>query len=275
MRSREATAFAVLPVVLGAIVFLPAWVYLGVVWVVTLMAAWELLALLHKLSHPVPYVPTLVAIGAALPALWLGGVRSSAEILARSGAILAAIVLLLPLVYLLARRPIAGASAGIAGSVFTAAYFAVTGGGMGLLRAPFADPLRWKVVLLYCITLWAGDSGAYYLGSRFGRHRLAPLVSPKKSWEGVLGGTLATFFGVWVCRTLFFPELPVHVGVALAVLLTLLAPLGDLVESLFKRDSGVKDSSGLIPGHGGFLDRTDSLFYGAPFVLALLLACGV
>jgi len=268
MSSREATAFAVLPIVLGAIVFLPHWVYLGAIWVVTLLAAWELVALLHKLSHPAPYVPTLVAVGAALPAIWLGG-------RAWWGPVLAAIVLLLPLVYLLARQPIAGASAGIAGSVFTAAYFAVTGGAMGLLRAPFADSLRWKVVLIYCITLWAGDSGAYYLGSRFGKHRLAPRVSPKKSWEGVIGGTAATFLGVWVCRTLFFPELPANVGWALAALLTVLAPLGDLVESLFKRDSGVKDSSGLIPGHGGFLDRTDSLFYGAPFVLALLLACGV
>jgi phosphatidate cytidylyltransferase len=243
-------------------------VYLGAVWVVGMLAAWELVALLRKRGHPVPYWPTLAAPAAALPGVWLGGLRWS-------GPILAAIVLLLPLVYLLGRQPIAGASAGIAGATFAAAYFAVTGGAMGLLRTSFADPLGWKVVLIYCVTLWAGDSGAYYLGSRFGKHRLAPLVSPKKSWEGVVGGTLATFFALWVCRTLFFPELDVYVGWALAGLLTVLAPLGDLVESLFKRDSGVKDSSGLIPGHGGFLDRTDSLFYGAPFVLALLLACGV
>lgn len=268
MSSREATAFAVLPVVLGAIVFLPHWVYLGAIWVVTLLAAWELIALLRKLSFPAPYVPTLIAIGAALPALWLGGRPWW-------GPVMAAIVLLLPLVYLLARRPIAGASAGIAGSVFAAAYFAVTGGAMGLLRAPFDNPLRWKVVLIYCISLWAGDSGAYYLGSRFGKHRLAPLVSPKKSWEGIAGGTAATFFGVWVCRMLFYPTLPPADGWALAALLTVLAPVGDLVESLFKRDAGVKDSSGLIPGHGGFLDRTDSLFFAAPFVLALLIARGV
>ena len=268
MGAREATAFAVLPIVLGAIVFLPPWVYLGAVWVVAMLAAWELLALIHKLGHPAPYWPTLVAIGLALPALWIGG-------LPWSGPILAAIVLLLPLVYLLGRQPITGATAGISGATFAAVYFAVTGGAMGLLRAPFDNPLRWKVVLIYCVTLWAGDSGAYYLGSRFGKHRLAPRVSPKKSWEGVIGGTAATFLGVWACRALFFPELPANVGWALAALLTVLAPLGDLVESLFKRDSGVKDSSGLIPGHGGFLDRTDSLFYAAPFVLALALACGL
>ncbi len=267
MGSREATAAAVLPVVLGAIVFLPHWVYLGVVWVVAMLAAWELLAIIRKLGHPAPYWPTLVAIGLALPALWISGLRSPWP-----GPILAAIVLLLPLVYLLGRQPITGATAGISGATFTAVYFVVAAGAMGLLRTSFADPLGWKVVLVYCVTLWAGDSGAYYLGSRFGRHRLAPLVSPKKSWEGVAGGTAATFLGVWLCRTLFFPELPANVGWALAALLTVLAPLGDLVESLFKRDSGVKDSSGLIPGHGGFLDRTDSLFYGAPFVLALLLA---
>jgi len=268
MGSREATAFAVLPVVLAAIVFLPPWVYLGAVWVVTMLAAWELLAILRRRSHPVPVVPTLVALGAALPALWLAGLRWS-------GPILAALVLLLPLAYLLGRQPIAGASAGIAGSVFTAAYFTVASGGMGLLRTSFAEAIDWKVVLIYCLTLWGGDSGAYYVGSRFGRHRLAPQVSPKKSWEGIVGGTAVTFFGVWVCRTLFFPELSWTAAWALAGLLTVLAPLGDLVESLFKRDVGVKDSSGLIPGHGGFLDRTDSLFFAAPFVLALLLALGV
>ncbi len=264
MSSREKTAFAVLPVVLGAIVFLPQWVYLGAVWVVAMLAAWELLALLRKLGHPVSFWPALAAIGAALPALWVGGMRASGEILA-------AIVLLLPLAYLLGRRPIAGASAGISGSTFTAAYFAVAAGSMGLLRTSFPDPIGWKVVLVYCLTLWTGDSGAYYVGSRFGKHRLAPLVSPKKSWEGVAGGTAAMFFGVWVCRRLFFPELKPNLGWGLAAALTVLAPLGDLVESLFKRDSGVKDSSDLIPGHGGFLDRTDSLFFGAPFVLALLL----
>jgi len=266
--AREATAFAVLPVLLAAIVFLPAWVYLAAVWVVTMLAAWELVALLRARTHPVPFAPTLVALGAALPALWWGD-------LAWSGPILAALVLLLPLAYLLGRQPIAGAAAGVAGSVFTAAYFTVASGGMGLLRTSFAGTLGWKVVLIYCLTLWAGDSGAYYVGSRFGRHRLAPQVSPKKSWEGIAGAVAVTIFGVWVCRTVFFPELAWSAAWALAALLIVLAPLGDLVESLVKRDAGVKDSSALIPGHGGFLDRTDSLFFAAPFVLALLLALGV
>jgi phosphatidate cytidylyltransferase len=268
MGAREATAFVVLPIVLAAIVFLPPWVYLATLWIIAMLAAWELVAILRTRTHPVPFLPTLVALGAALPALWWGG-------LPWAGAILAALVLLLPLAYLLGRQPMAGASAGIAGATFTATYFTVAAGGMGLLRTSFAGDLGWKVVLIYCLTLWGGDSGAYYLGSRFGSHRLAPQVSPKKSWEGIAGGTIVTLLGVWVWRTAFFPELRWPAAWALAALLIVMAPLGDLVESLFKRDAGVKDSSALIPGHGGFLDRTDSLFFAAPFVLALMLALGV
>ncbi|MFH1177316.1 MAG: phosphatidate cytidylyltransferase [Acidobacteriota bacterium] len=265
MGAREATAFTILPVLLAAIVWLPPWVFLVTVWAIAVLAAWELLAILRRLGHPVPLLPSLVGAGVALPVLWYGG-------LSWAGAILACQVLAAPILYLVGRFPLAGASAGITGATFISAYFTVAAGGMGLLRTSFAGELGWKVVLIYCVTVWAGDSGAYYVGSRFGRHRLAPRVSPKKSWEGVLGGTAVTFLAVWICRLVFFPELSVVTGWLLAALLSVVAPVGDLAESLFKRDAGVKDSSDLIPGHGGFLDRTDSLFFGAPFVLALFLA---
>jgi phosphatidate cytidylyltransferase len=267
IRAREATAFALLPLVLAGIVWLPAWVYLTIIWVFSLMATWELLTLDRKLGQPVLFLPSLLAVALALPALWLVG-------LGHAGAVLAAVVLLLPMVYLFTRRPIEGVSSAIAGSVFGAVYFVVAGGAMGLLRIAFPGPLGVKIVLTHCIAVWAGDSGAFYLGTMIGRHRLAPRVSPKKSWEGVLGGTLMTFFGVWFCKAVFFEELGWLPALALGAMLSVLAPVGDLVESLFKRDAGVKDSSDLIPGHGGFLDRTDSLFYAAPFVLALLLVFG-
>ncbi len=268
MGQREATAFALLPLVLAGIVWLPAWVYLGAIWIVTLLAAWELLALLRLTSRVMLPIAVLLGVGLALPIFWRLG-------FAMAGPTLAALFLGLPVVVLLSRHPIAGAGAATTGIVFAAGYFAVTGGAMGYLRVAFPDALGWKVVLLHCLTIWAGDSGAYYVGSRFGRHRLAPQVSPKKSWEGVAGQTAATFFAVWVCRAAFFPELPFAAGASAACLLTVLAPLGDLVESILKRDAGVKDSSALIPGHGGFFDRTDSLYFAAPFTLALLLAFGL
>jgi phosphatidate cytidylyltransferase len=261
---REATAFALLPLILAGVVLLPPWVYLAAVWIVGMLAAWELLAMLRRKGFSVPRVPTIVALGVAMPLLWWGG-------LAMAGPLLAAVILALPLVYLLGRYPIEGAAGAMTGSAFAAAYFATTAGAMGFLRTSFVGSIGWKVVLLHCLTIWGGDSGAYYLGSRLGRHRLAPRVSPKKSWEGVVGGVAGTLIGVAVCRFAFFRELPLPAAGAVVVLLAVLAPLGDLVESLFKRDAGIKDSSTLIPGHGGFLDRTDSLFFAAPFVLALLL----
>lgn len=265
--SRETTAFLLLPLILGAIVLLPAWVYLIAVWIFSLLAAWELAVIMRRSQKSTPLVAPLLALAVALPALWLLGLGSS-------GPLLAAIVLLIPLAYLLSGGPVQGAGGAMAGAIFVASYFVVTGGAMGLLRTSFAGALGWKVVLVHCLVIWSGDSGAYYVGSRFGRHRLAPIVSPKKSWEGILGGTALSFFGVWFCRTVFFPELPWSVGLAVGALLSVLAPLGDLVESLFKRDAGVKDSSDAIPGHGGFLDRTDSLFFAAPFVLTLFIVAG-
>uniref|UniRef100_A0A7C2NDG2 Phosphatidate cytidylyltransferase n=2 Tax=Thermoanaerobaculum aquaticum TaxID=1312852 RepID=A0A7C2NDG2_9BACT len=264
MGVRETTAFVLLPIILAAIVWLPPWVYLGAVAVVGLLAAWELVALFRAKGHPVPLVPTLAASFAGTLVAW----QQDLELWAWFTV---AALLLLPVWYLLTGGAVEGASAALAGSLFVALYFAVTTGAMGLLRLSFGPELGWKVVLLHCLTIWGGDSGAYYVGVRWGKHKLAPRVSPKKSWEGILGGIALTFFGVWFCRTVFFPELPWALAWAEAAMLSLLAPVGDLVESLFKRDVGVKDSSDLIPGHGGFLDRTDSLFFAAPFTWVLML----
>lgn len=268
MGVREALAFAILPLVVGGIIFLPPWVYLAMLWFVTMMAARELLVLLRRLQHPAPLAPSLLLLGLALPAVWVGGLPSGVPVLA-------AALLLPPVVYLLGGYPVRGAAAGIAGATFTVVYFVVTGGAMGFLRTLDPGTMGVKVLLFHCLLIWGGDSGAYYVGSRFGRHKLAPVVSPKKSWEGIAGGILGTFFGLWFCRTLFFPELPLPLGLAIATALSVLAPVGDLVESLFKRDAGAKDSSDLLPGHGGFLDRSDSLFFAAPFVLALFILFGV
>jgi phosphatidate cytidylyltransferase len=268
MGKREAVAFGLMPVILLSIRFLPSWVYLAMVWLVTLGAAWELLRLLAARGHPSPLAPSLVLLGVGLPALWWLGVPWS-------GALLAAPIMIIPAIYLLGRYPVNGAAGGIPGAIFSITYLMVAGGAMGLLMTSFAPGLGWKIVFTHCLTVWGADSGAYYVGSRLGRHRMAPVVSPKKSWEGFAGGAATTVFGVWFCRTVFFPELSLPVAAALAALLIVVVPVGDLVESLFKRDAGVKDSSSVIPGHGGFFDRSDSLYFAAPFTLALLLASGL
>jgi len=125
------------------------------------------------------------------------------------------------------------------------------------------------VLALYIIT-WLGDTGAYFIGSLFGRHKLAPKVSPKKSWEGLAGNYLGNLLGAWLMKATVCPDWsPVDV-VALGLLLGTMGQLGDLVESTWKRSAGVKDSNiGMgIPGHGGMLDRVDSLIFSAPALFA-------
>ncbi len=123
--------------------------------------------------------------------------------------------------------------------------------------------------------IWVGDSGAYYVGRNFGKHKMSPRTSPNKTIEGLAGGIVATYaaaaFLAWILK---LEMAPVHIF-ALATILAIAAPVGDLIESQFKRDSGVKDSSTLLPGHGGLLDRTDSLVYAAPPVLGYLLLTGL
>lgn len=267
MGARERTALALIPLILAAVVFLPPWVYLTAIWLISVAAVWELLTLLRSGGYSVPAGAGVVAVALALPALWVWGIEIA-------GPLLAGLVLAVPLTYLVGGRPLQGATAGLSAATWAVLFFTVTGAAMGMLRLAFPDHAGVKVVILHCLTIWGGDSGAYYLGSRFGRRRMAPRISPKKSWEGLAAGVATTFFGVWVCRTVFFGELPLGLAVAVAIVLAVAAPLGDLLESLIKRDVGVKDSSGLIPGHGGFLDRTDSVFFAAPLVLAVFLLWG-
>lgn len=119
-------------------------------------------------------------------------------------------------------------------------------------------------LFLIMVIVMAGDSTAYYVGSSLGKNRLYPAVSPKKSIEGALGGLLGSVIGAVIAKFTFFPELAISDCVAAALLLGVLGQLGDLFESLIKRSCGVKDSGSIIPGHGGVLDRLDSILFAAP-----------
>lgn len=135
-----------------------------------------------------------------------------------------------------------------------------------------ATVYRWggSTVLSVFVSLWVCDSAAYFVGSAWGRHRLFPRVSPKKSWEGAAAGFLGAL-AVWlVARAFVLPYMTLTSAIACGVITGVFGQIGDLVESLLKRDAGVKDSSALIPGHGGVLDRFDSLLFVAPLVFVYL-----
>ncbi len=125
----------------------------------------------------------------------------------------------------------------------------------------------WFMLVMFCV--WSGDTGAYSIGRAYGKHKMAPRLSPKKSWEGyaasVFTATITGGFYVYVFTTFgnLTSDITIWQGAVMGFLLGALPPLGDLGESMFKRQSGIKDSSDIIPGHGGFFDRVDSWLWGA------------
>ncbi|CAE6891592.1 CDP-diglyceride synthase [Vibrio owensii] len=127
-----------------------------------------------------------------------------------------------------------------------------------------------KLVLYVCFLVWAADSGAYFAGKSMGKRKMAPHVSPNKTIEGLIGGIIAALIVGWLFAGWFDIQFtsPIHM-VIITLITVVISVLGDLVESMFKRVSGIKDSSNIIPGHGGILDRIDSLTAAFP-VFALL-----
>jgi phosphatidate cytidylyltransferase len=118
--------------------------------------------------------------------------------------------------------------------------------------------------------IWICDSAAYYIGGAFGKHKLFPRVSPKKSWEGAWAGFVFAIVAMIAAKLISLNFLSWGSIIGIGIIIGILGQIGDLIESLFKRDSGVKDSSQFIPGHGGIFDRFDSLIFSAPFILILL-----
>lgn len=136
---------------------------------------------------------------------------------------------------------------------------------LGFLKGAYS----WQPILGLMLLLWASDTGAYIAGKNFGKHKLFQRISPGKTWEGWAGGvmlTLAVGYGL----SLYFNDLALYQWLGMAVIISVFGVLGDLVESLLKRDLGVKDSGTLLPGHGGILDRFDSLLMAIPFIVAFL-----
>lgn len=146
---------------------------------------------------------------------------------------------------------------------------------MGLLYVPvllvhlvwlhgLPDGVKWIFLLL--IIVMSGDTAAFYTGCNLGKRKLYPIVSPNKSIEGAIGGLLGSLVGTFLAKGVFFPQLTVIDCFVLALVAGMLGQIGDLFESLLKRSFGVKDSGVIIPGHGGILDRLDSILFAAPVV---------
>lgn len=261
-RQRVLTAAVLAPVAIGSVLLLPTPWLAAAVALLLLAGLWEwtLLAGLHERMPRVAYLLANAAMMAALS--WAAGPSLfPLKLLSLIGVLW----WLLALLWLWRSRFAAADSSGarmlklLAGSLCVLPAWAA----LIWLHAGSEHGARWALLALMLV--WAADSGAYFAGMRFGRRKLAPTISPGKSWEGVWGGTAATL----LLAVLAWPLLGLQRGAVPALLLltlvvTAISVAGDLFESLMKRHSGIKDSGSVIPGHGGLMDRLDSLLAALP-----------
>ena len=256
--SRLLVAAIGLPVVLAA-------VYVGGRWAFTLVALAALVGL-HEywlLSRPLAPLAPAGYVGAllALVGIEVGGIAWG----------LGGVLTTFPLAFVLKAISEARAAATIAisGTVLGAVWI---GGGLGFLLLLRELPEHGRLAALtVLLAVWAGDTFAYFGGRLLGRHKLAPSTSPGKTWEGLVVGTAATIFVAFVA--LYHQNfLTIGDSIVLGAVVALAAPLGDLFESLLKRDMDVKDTGRLLGGHGGMLDRIDALLFAAPAAYFTILA---
>lgn len=257
---RILTAAVLLPLALAAVFLLPAALFLAGLVVVVGWAAFEYLRLTRRWAPQAPLGWLLVLVPASILALapdaWGGGAPPTG-----AGALLVAGTLLfvgLPTIVLVGRTPIHEAVPAIGILAFGLPYFVVPAVSLYRLWA-----LDVSALLLLLAVVWLGDSAAYYFGSRWGRHRLAPVVSPKKSWEGAVANLVVAVAAGVVWSVLCLGRVDPRI-LAVTAVTSVAAQVGDLVESLIKRAAHVKDSGALLPGHGGVLDRVDALLFAAP-----------
>ena len=241
-------------VIASLLLYPPAFVLL--VTVVAVIGVWELDQALRVARYVIPLPPLLLAVG-LVPLAYLGGPTA----LAAGFAAATALVLLWRAV-----GPSENALRDVGGGVFIVAYVPVLAAIPALMVAEPDGAFR---VLTYVLVTVASDTGGYAVGVLRGRTPMAPSLSPKKSWEGFAGSVgLSAVIGLLAFVLLL--DAPWWAGLLLGVVAACLATVGDLAESSIKRDIGIKDMGSLLPGHGGIMDRLDSLLVTAPVCWALM-----
>jgi phosphatidate cytidylyltransferase len=250
------TAAIALPLLVLLLFKAPPMATVALVAVACAIGLWELFAMLGAGG-----LAPLKVVGAACAAVFFFSVATPWLVEAPA---LPAITVVIAAVALYRAKDMSKSIPGAAATLFAAAYVAALGGTIAALRVlePASDG-AWRVTLLLAIVM-TSDTFAYFTGSAFGRHKLAPRVSPGKTVEGLAGGLAGGILASLVVRRFGLPGIPALAAIALGVVVSAFGVTGDLVESLVKRWSGVKDSGRLFPGHGGMLDRLDSLLFGAP-----------
>ena len=251
-KTRLITALLLLPVVAlfvqpGGYIFLIGTLFIA------LTAVWEYVRMMNLRGHH-PGLP--VAVVVAIVGVMSLSLQSAGYLMP-----VVAAVFMLSLIWQLYQKE---SDAPVVDWALTLAGAGYIGVGMGHLWGlrQLPDGAAWVWMALF--STWGADTFAYFVGRAFGKHKFFPRISPKKTWEGVFGGILGGIVGGVLVST--FSVIPLPQGIVIGMIVALFDPFGDLSISMMKRYAGVKDSSHLFPGHGGMLDRTDSVFFAVILV---------
>jgi phosphatidate cytidylyltransferase len=248
---RILTAIVAAALILLVLFAFPAPAAKGVIAAIILAAAWEWAKFL-SLYRPAARLTYVATIGALLAAVtWLTPSADSAAVILKIGLVWWFAALIWVFFY---PTPISRPVGWVCGAlVLVPAYIALVS----------LYSLRPSVLLFALVIIWAADIGAYFAGKSFGRIKLAPRISPGKTWEGVIGGLVAVVL-VLVAVRLYWIDIDIAVIIPFCLAVATLSVVGDLTVSMFKRSAGLKDSGRVFPGHGGVLDRIDSVTAAAP-----------
>jgi phosphatidate cytidylyltransferase len=279
--TRVLSALVLLPVVIGTIWFLPAGATFVLAAVAAVLAFWEYRAIARALGVSVPAGIGGVAVVLVCYSMW---VADSASDVSWNGAhllqpnlvylVLMAALIVVGSVSIAQGRPGPAVLADAGATLFAPIYIGLPLGALAAVRGDIgamgaSSDIAWDtvdgrwVLLLLLVVIVVSDSAQYYTGRAFGRRPLSPAISPKKTVEGAIGGVVFGTIAMTLGGRYIFGS-PLWVLALLGATISLLGIVGDLFESLLKRSAGVKDSSTLIPGHGGVLDRIDSWLFAAP-----------
>src|SRR5215212_4370274 len=254
--ARELTAIIAGPIAVWIVGWGHEYVFDAAIALIGILALHEFLSLGRAKGYDLPIVLCVLIMLVIMAAFILQ------ELSVELGMFTA--LLVIPASYVFSRKPLADSLPSSAIAVLATTYVGMLGGSLIRLRNDF--PVGWKLVFFLLLVVWLGDSGAYYVGRAFGKHKLSPRISPKKTVEGLAGGIATSIITAVVIHFTFFPNFPLLHAIIAGVLLSVAGVVGDLAESMWKRSAAVKDSGTLLPGHGGFLDRFDSILFTAPIL---------
>lgn len=267
MKTRLLTAAVALPLLIGAII-LPWWVpetiWIFVVIAIAVLAAgmFEFYSLTKKLELKADAGIAYLGAAGLIVAFVFDAPAKAPDLLMMALAAFVIIVFITQTFRF--QKDFSKMLTGMGVTVLGVMYLAFLGGFLISTRVGFDNILSTKLLLFFFVVIFGSDSGQYFSGKALGKRKLAPAISPGKTVEGAIGGLVAAAgFGA-LCTLVFFPELPYKFSIPLAVVMAALGMLGDLAESAIKRGSNTKDAASILPGHGGLLDRLDSLLFNAP-----------